>query len=86
MNLFYLDKDHELNAQYHIDKHVSKMVLETAEMLSMAHWVDEVLGFVPRKLEVEEYQADKTTFASWKGREKPYWWDDAFAKNHQLRN
>ena len=56
MNLFYLDKDHDKNAQYHVDKHVVKMILEAAEMLCMAHYVYEVLGFVPRKLEKEEYE------------------------------
>jgi hypothetical protein len=55
MNLFYLDEDHDTNAQYHVDKHVSKMVLEVAEMISMAHWVTEAVGYIPRKLTKEEY-------------------------------
>ncbi len=33
MNLFYLDKDHATNAQYHVDKHVVKMILEAAQLL-----------------------------------------------------
>lgn len=37
MNLFYLDKDVKLCAQYHCDKHVVKMILETAQLLSTAH-------------------------------------------------
>lgn len=38
MNLFVLDKNPELSAQYHCDKHVVKMVLEGAQcMCSAAH-------------------------------------------------
>ena len=55
MNLFYLDDDFEKNAEYHIDKHVAKMVLETMEMICMAHYVNKVVGHVPRKLEKDEY-------------------------------
>jgi len=39
MNLFYLDEDVELCAQYHCDKHVVKMIVETAQLLSTAHRV-----------------------------------------------
>lgn len=39
MNLFYLDENPELCAQYHCDKHVVKMILETAQLLSTAHRV-----------------------------------------------
>lgn len=34
MNIFYLDKDPVLAAQYQCDKHVNKMTTETAQMLS----------------------------------------------------
>jgi hypothetical protein len=34
INIFILDLEHERNAQYHIDKHVVKMVLESAQILS----------------------------------------------------
>ena len=37
MNIFYLDKDPELCAKYHCDKHVVKMILEYAQLLSTAH-------------------------------------------------
>ena len=36
MNVFILDTDLELCAQYHNDKHVVKMILEHAQMLSTA--------------------------------------------------
>jgi len=37
MNLFYLDEDPTIAAQLQCDKHVVKMILETAQMLSTAH-------------------------------------------------
>jgi len=37
MNIFYLDKDPEIAAQMMCDKHVVKMILESAQMLSTAH-------------------------------------------------
>jgi len=39
MNIFYLDKDPKIAAQMHCDKHVVKMVLEYAQILSTAHRV-----------------------------------------------
>ena len=39
MNIFYLDNNTELCAKYHCDKHVVKMILETAQLLSTAHRV-----------------------------------------------
>lgn len=37
MNIFYLDADPILAAQQQCDKHVVKMILETAQLLSTAH-------------------------------------------------
>jgi len=37
MNIFYLDPQPRLCAQYHCDKHVVKMILEYAQLLSTAH-------------------------------------------------
>lgn len=37
MNLFYLDANPKIAAEYHCDKHVCKMIVETAQMLSTAH-------------------------------------------------
>ena len=39
MNIFYLDKSPSIAAEMHCDKHVVKMILETAQMLSTAHRV-----------------------------------------------
>jgi hypothetical protein len=54
MNLFILDHDHTLNAQYHIDLHVGKMQLEAVQLMTTTLWVDKLLGYVPRALEKEE--------------------------------
>lgn len=37
MNIFYLDHDTEKCAEYHVDKHVVKMILEYCQLLSTAH-------------------------------------------------
>lgn len=37
MNVFYLDKDPKTAAEYHCDKHVVKMIIEYAQLLSTAH-------------------------------------------------
>lgn len=39
MNIFFLDRHHQTAAKYHCDKHVVKMILETAQILSTAHRV-----------------------------------------------
>lgn len=39
MNIFYLDKDPQTAAEMHHDKHVVKMILETAQLLCTAHRV-----------------------------------------------
>jgi hypothetical protein len=37
MNIFLLDENPQINAQYHCDKHVVKMILETAQLLCSAN-------------------------------------------------
>ena len=37
MNIFYLDWNPEICAQYHCDKHVVKMIIEYAQLMSTAH-------------------------------------------------
>lgn len=39
MNIFILDTDPKKSAEYHCDKHVVKMILESVQMLSTAHWI-----------------------------------------------
>lgn len=38
MNIFILDENPVLAAQYHCDKHIVKMATEYAQILSTAHW------------------------------------------------
>lgn len=39
MNIFFLHIDPKLAAQYQCDKHVVKMIIETAQLLYCAHWM-----------------------------------------------
>ena len=39
MNIFFLSNDPDEAARLHCDKHVVKMILETAQLLYTAHWV-----------------------------------------------
>lgn len=39
MNIFVLDDDEKLCAQYHHDVHLRKMIVETAQLLSTAHHI-----------------------------------------------
>lgn len=51
MNIFVLDWDVKKCAQYHVDKHVVKMILETAQLLcGVHHLTDQVNDQVPYKL------------------------------------
>ena len=56
MNIFILDNDIEKCAQYHCDKHLIKMILESAQLLCTAHWIDKYVGYTPRKLTGEEWE------------------------------
>lgn len=39
MNIFYLDEDIVRCAEYHVDKHVVKMITEYNQLLCTTHWV-----------------------------------------------
>lgn len=56
MNIFYLSEDIDECAEFHIDRHVTKMILESAQLLCMALWADKLFGYTPRALTPEEYQ------------------------------
>jgi hypothetical protein len=45
MNIFILDKNPKIAAEYHCDKHVVKMILESAQMLSTTHWLQSLQMF-----------------------------------------
>ena len=40
MNIFILDENQTTCAKYHCDKHVVKMILETAQLLCGVHWIN----------------------------------------------
>jgi hypothetical protein len=51
MNIFFLDEDPTMSAQYHVDKHVVKMILETAQLLcGVHHATSQITDQVPYKL------------------------------------
>jgi hypothetical protein len=51
MNIFFLDYNTQKCAQYHCDKHVVKMILETAQLLcGVHHMTPQVFSEVPYKL------------------------------------
>ena len=49
MNIFYLDRDPAIAAKQHYNKHVVKMVLEAAQLLSTAHHIEGNSEDVPYK-------------------------------------
>jgi len=51
MNIFFLSLDPKTAAEYHCDKHVVKMILETAQLLYSAHWITD-----PTRLPVGAYK------------------------------
>lgn len=56
MNIFWLSNDPAINARYHNDKHVVKMAIEYAQLLSTAHRVLD-----GTKLEVEHPHTERPT-------------------------
>lgn len=54
MNLFYLDEGLDKCAEYHVDKHVNKMILEAGQILCTNMWIDKNIGCAPRKLTKDE--------------------------------
>lgn len=47
MNIFYLHENPKICAQYHVDKHCVKMIVESAQLLSTAHRIldgNEIIG------------------------------------------
>ena len=66
MNIFYLSKDPVEAAQAHLDKHVVKMILEYAQLLSTAHRINDgteriVLSDSGRKKRVWQLEDDRDT-------------------------
>jgi hypothetical protein len=61
MNIFYIHADPATCAQQHVDKHVVKMILEYAQLLSTAHRVldgKEVVGLSPSGRKQKQFRLD----------------------------
>jgi hypothetical protein len=59
MNIFYLHNDPKTCAEWHVDKHVSKMLVEYAQLMSTAHRVldgDEYIGYSKNNRKVKRWQ------------------------------
>jgi len=66
MNIFYLSKNSKKCARYHSDKHVVKMILETAQLLCTAIWLSG--GKAPYKATHKNHPSAKwarTSKANW---------------------
>jgi hypothetical protein len=50
MNIFFLDWDTKKCAEYHCDKHVVKMILETAQLLCTVHHVSDTQIEIPYRI------------------------------------
>ncbi len=71
MNVFFLDSCPVLAAQYQCDKHVVKMILETAQMLCTAH----------RVLDGKQLVSDKTN-KPLQQFDHPYWHEELYKCAH----
>lgn len=56
MNIFVLDKNPQLAAQYHADKHAVKMILEAGQLLCTAHWLNWARMLGAPKLKTRQLQ------------------------------
>lgn len=100
MNIFFLDKNPRVAAKMHCDKHVVKMILETAQLLCTAHrvldgeeYIDSSSGRKIKRWKVDENRDDilyKATHinhpsAKWV-RESKENYDWTFSLFHSLTN
>ena len=74
MNIFVLDENPYLAAQYHNNKHVVKMILETAQLLSTAHHVLDGEGCQIKDLIYKKTHTNHPC-AKWvRESDMNYWW------------
>lgn len=59
MNIFILDSDPVLNAQYHVDKHVVKIITEINQMLCSTHHVLQTGKNIPYRLSYANHPCTK---------------------------
>jgi hypothetical protein len=73
MNIFYLDENPQLAAQYHCDKHILKMPLETCQILASGFYA--LHGITSKKVYVEKQEYIKEickTFPRLDSENKPH--------------
>ncbi len=56
MNVFYLDKNPRTSAKYHCDSHLRKMLVEYAQIMSVAHWTSNEEEDIERAIENKLYK------------------------------
>lgn len=61
MNVFYLDRDPVVSAEYHCDAHLRKMLIEYAQMLSTAHWLSTSDDDIERAMNSKLYKPTRQT-------------------------
>lgn len=59
MNIFILDNDINLSAQFHVDRHIVKMPLESAQILCSSHYISGGQNTPPYKLTHEKHPCVK---------------------------
>ena len=82
MNIFVLHEDPITAAKHHCDKHVVKMILESAQLLCTAHrefvqcMPDEYKDPDPVAAYRNYYRGDKAYMAQWQYSKIPTWWGE----------
>ena len=70
MNIFYLHEDPIQNAKWHIDKHIVKMPIEYAQLMSTAH---RLLDGIPEKRRSKSGKTIQTYYTFGDVRDKLYY-------------
>lgn len=69
MNIFILDQDLQKNAEYHVDKHVVKMILEQTQLLSSVYYFTNEPAAAPYRLTHKNHPCAKwvrESLSNWK--------------------
>ena len=84
MNIFMLDRDVNVNAQYHCDKHVVKMVLEYTQLLCSVMHANDYEDIPYKKT---HFNHPCAIWARWSLANYQYLWDltDALGKEYTYR-
>jgi hypothetical protein len=78
MNIFVLDRDPNVAAQYHTDKHVVKMIVESAQMLSTAHHISGTSDIIKEMVYKPAYANHPCTVWARESSSNYFWLVDLF--------